>query len=126
MRMDFRNRGLLTTVGALAPALLLSATPARADDYDWLAVAYLWASDISVDSRDANIDASFNDVLDKLEMAFQAHVEVQGDELGGFLDFTFMGLGDKVSRTAADFNADLDMTEMDLALVWSPGAERMT
>jgi hypothetical protein len=115
-------------IRACALGLCFSASAARAEtaDYDWLAVAYLWASDISVDSRDASIDASFNDILDKLEMAFQTHVEVQGDDLGGFIDFTFMGLGDNVSRPAADFHADLDMTLMDLGLVWSPGAERMT
>ena len=123
--MNFRHRGFSTLVaGAFASALMLPAAPARADDYDWLGIAYLWAADISVDSRDASVSADFNDILDKLEMAFQTHVEVQGDDLGGFIDFTFLGLGDNTTRPAAHFNADLDTTLMDLGLVWSPGAER--
>jgi hypothetical protein len=125
--MNIRNcRPLTAAIGALAPALLLSAAPARADDYDWFAAAYLWAADISVDSKDVSVGADFNDILDKLEMAFQTHVEVQGDEIGGFLDFTFMGLGDNKSGPFGDAHADLDMTLMDLGLVWSPGSERFT
>jgi len=106
-----------------AIALLLAAAPARADDYDWFAAAYLWAADISVDSKDASVALDFNDILDKLEMAFQTHVEVQGEDLGGFMDFTFMGLGDNKSGQFGDAHADLDMTLMDLGLVWSPGSE---
>src|SRR5262245_43916800 len=78
MPMNFRHRGFSTLVaGAFASALMLPAASARADDYDWLGIAYLWAADISVDSRDASVSADFNDILDKLEMAFQTHVEVQ-------------------------------------------------
>src|SRR5262245_22305830 len=111
---------------ACALTLLLSAGTARADDYDWLGIVYLWAADISVDSRDVNAGIDFNDILHKLEMAFLTHVEVQGDDLGGFIDFTFMGLGDNTTTPLAVLHSDLDMTLMDLGLVWSPGSERFT
>src|SRR5262245_35016328 len=104
-----------------AIALALVAAPARADDYDWFAAAYIWAADITVDSKDASVGLDFNDILDKLEMTFQTHVEVQGNDLGGFMDFTFMGLGDNKAGQFGDAHADLDMTLMDLGLVWSPG-----
>lgn len=122
--MSDQPAALRRLVVGCALALLASAPPARADDYDWFAAAYLWAADISVDSKDVSVGADFNDILDKLEMAFQTHVEVQGDELGGFLDFTFLGLGDNKAVPFGDAHADLDMTLMDLGLVWSPGAER--
>ena len=109
-----------------AIALLLAAAPARADDYDWFAAAYIWAADITVDSNDGSVGLDFNDILDKLEMTFQTHVEVQGDDLGGFMDFTFMALGDNKAGQFGDAHADLDMTLMDLGLVWSPGSERFT
>jgi hypothetical protein len=99
---------------------------AASDDYDWLGIVYLWGADIGVDSRDASIDVDFSDVVDKLEMAFQTHVEVQGDDIGGFVDLSFVGVGDSSHRANAHLDADLDMTALDMALVWSPGAERMT
>jgi hypothetical protein len=106
---------------------VLCASEARADeDFDWLAVMYVWGADISVDARDQEVTAEFSDVIDKLEMSFMAHVEVQGNNVGGFLDYLFLGVGDNPSRQLADFNADLDLTATDLGLVWSPGAERMT
>jgi hypothetical protein len=113
---------------ACAMALGLAAGPARAEssDMDMLAVVYGWGTDITVDARDRSIDVSFSDVIDKLEMAFLGHVEAQGDDIGGFVDVVFMGVGDNISRPAADLNTDLDMTLMDLAAVWSPAEERFS
>jgi hypothetical protein len=114
--------------GGCALALLLAAGPARADSsgLDWLGIAYIWAADIGLDIGDQSAAVDFSDVIDKLEMGFQGHVEAQGDDFGGFVDVSFMGTGDNTSRILVDLNADLDMTAMDLALVWSPGLERMT
>lgn len=120
------GRQSLARACALGLCLTTGAAYANDADFDWLGIAYLWAADIQVDSRDRSVGIDFNDVLDKLEMGFQTHVEVQGDDLGGFIDLTFLGLGDNTSRPLADLHADLDMTLMDLALVWSPGTERMT
>ncbi|MGH8203916.1 MAG: hypothetical protein ACREST_04855 [Steroidobacteraceae bacterium] len=112
----------------LALSLVLVTGSARADsaDLDWLGLAYFWAADIGVDVRDRSVNVDFSDVVDKLEIGFQGHVEAQADDFGGFVDVVFMGLGDNSSRPLADLNADFDMTAMDLALVWSPGPERMT
>lgn len=120
------NRRIHTATGALALFLASGAAWAQDPGYDWLGIAYLWASDIQVDAKNASVGVDFSDVLDKLEMAGQAHVEVQGDDLGGFIDLTFMGLGGRSSRPLVELNADLDMILMDLALVYSPGTERLT
>ena len=112
--------------GAFALALILPASNARAEaaNLDWLAVAYVWGPEIGTDATDPSIDVEFSDVIDKLEMAFLGHVEAQDDTFGGFVDVVFMGLGDNVSRPAADLNADFDVSLLDLAAVWSPAAER--
>ena len=112
----------------LAISLALAMGTARADsaDLDWLGIAYLWAADIGIDTRDRSVNVDFNDVVDKLEIGFQGHVEAQADEFGGFVDVVFMALGDNSSRPLVDINSDFDMTAMDLALVWSPGPERLT
>ena len=111
-----------------AAALLLGSASAHADsqDTDWLGIAYLWGSGISIDAKNASADVSFSDLIDDLEMSFMGHVETQGDVLGGFVDVVFVGVGKNESRTNADLNVDNDTTAMDLAAVWSPGAERMT
>lgn len=111
--------GLLALTGG-------SAAEAAANDYDWLGIAYVWASDVSVATHDASIDVDFSDVIDKLEMAFQGHVEVQGDDIGGFVDFSFVNVGSNKQRAAARVNSDLNLTAIDLAAVWSPGSERLT
>ena len=109
-------------------ALALAGLPAQAEstDFDWIAIAYLWAADIGVDARDRSVSVDFSDVVDKLEFGFQGRVEAQQDDFGGFVDVIFMNVGDNSSRDFVDLNSDLDMTTMDLALVWSPGPERMT
>ena len=111
-----------------ALALLLAAGSARADSsgLDWIGVVYLWGADIGADYRDRSIDASFSDIVDKLEMGFMGHVEAQGDDFGGFVDLVYMSAGDSRSVGPASVRGDLDMTLMDVAMTWSPTAERFT
>ena len=120
------RRPISAGLGAFALLLGSGAACADSSDFDWLGIAYLWAPEIGADIRDRGVDIAFSDVIDKLETGFLGHVEAQGDDLGGFVDVVFMGVGDNVSRPLADLNADLDMTLMDLALVWSPAAERFS
>lgn len=125
--MNIRSRPVLQAGCCLFALTAASgAAQAASDDYDWLGVAYVWAADIGIDARDTSVTVDFDDVVDKLEMGFQGHVEVQGDDIGGFVDIVFMGLGDNQQRNLVRTNSDFDMTAMDMALVWSPGAERLT
>lgn len=124
-----RNRRRRNLAGAAcAAALLLGSASARADseDTDWLAIVYLWGSGISIDAQNASVGIDFDDLIDDLEMSFMGHVEAQGDDIGGFVDVVFVGTGANESRTNFDLNTDNDTTAMDLAMVWSPGAARMT
>jgi hypothetical protein len=111
-----------------AAALALSGQNAQAasSDLDWIGIVYLWAADIGVDARDRSVSVSFSDVVDKLEMAFQGHVEAQGEDFGGFVDVVYMALGDNSEQGIFELNADVDMTAMDLAMTWSPAAEKFS
>jgi hypothetical protein len=115
-------------VSASVLGLLLSGTGAHAEgsDMDWLGVVYIWGSGITIDAREQSAGVDFEDLIDDLEMAGMVHVETQGDSFGGFVDVVFVGVGDNESRPNLDINTDNDTTVMDLAVVWSPGAERMT
>lgn len=120
-------RSARTLIGAAcASALMLGSASANAADPDWLGIAYLWGSGITIDAQDQSAGVDFEDLIDDLEIAVMGRVEAQGDNIGGFVDVVFVGTGANQSRTNFDFNTDNDMTSMDLAVVWSPGAERMT
>jgi hypothetical protein len=122
--MDRLVRSPVATGCALV--LLLAAGRAKADTsgMDWLGIVYLWAADIELEARDRTAGISFSDTVENLEMGFQGHVEAQGDDFGGFVDVSFMGVGNNEVRNGIRVNADVDMTAMDLALVWSPNPER--
>jgi len=125
MKSPFLSKTLIGA--ACATALVLGSTSARAaGDPDWLGIVYLWGSGITIDAENASAGVDFDDLIDDLEMAVMGHVETQGDNFGGFVDVVFVGVGDNESRTNFDLNTDNDTTAMDLAFVWSPGAERMT
>lgn len=111
---------------ALALLLASGAAHAESSGMDWLGVAYLWGSSITADYSDRSIDASFSDIVDKLEMGFMGHVEAQGDDFGGFVDVVYMSVGDSRSIGPASLRGDLDMTLMDLAMVWNPSPGRFT
>lgn len=120
------SRAFAALCGAVALATGSGAARADSSGMDWLGVLYVWGADIGVDYRDRSVDASFSDVVDKLDMGFMGHVEAQGDGFGGFVDVVYMSVSD--GRTVGPLSArgELDMTLMDLAMVWSPSAERYT
>jgi hypothetical protein len=126
MLLEKRIKNCLGSAGALG--LLLTGANANADasDTEWLGIAYLWGSGITIDARDQSVGIDFKDLVDDLEIAFMGHVEAQGDKLGGFVDVVFVGVGSNESRPNADLNVDNDTTSMDLAVVWSPGSEPFT
>jgi hypothetical protein len=125
--MNTHHRNSLIAAGC-GFVLSLGAGAARAESsgMDWLGIVYLWAADIGVDTRDVNVDVDFSDTVDKLEMGFQGHMEAQGDNFGGFVDISYMAVGNNNNLPNVHLNSDLDLTAMDLAMVWSPGPERMT
>jgi hypothetical protein len=126
MKHDNRRKNLIGV--ACAAVLMLGSADARADsqDTDWLAIAYLWGSGISIDAENVSADIDFDDLIDNVEMALMGHVEAQGDDIGGFVDIVYVGVGDNEPRANVNLNTDNDTTAMDLAMVWSPGAARMT
>lgn len=123
--MNIRQGRLFGAFGA-AFALFLGSSTAEANEFDWLAIAYVWAADIDLDSRDINAGVSFSETVENLEMGFQGHVEAQADDFGGFVDVSFMAIGTNELKRGIRVNSDVDMTAMDLAAVWSPADEPMT
>jgi hypothetical protein len=103
---------------ALALIAILTAGPAQAGDWDWTVAPYLWASGVKLDQTvNGNPviggDASFKDVLDKVDSVFMGHFEARKGSWGFYADTIYMDLGE--SKTFAvgpggpildDFTAD--------------------
>ena len=114
-------------------ALLCCSVPAHAkknDGWDWMVAPYGWASSVGTDLETrrppspSSTDMEFNDVIDKLDGAFQVHAEGQGDKFGVFADFTYIGLADSRQLERFSTASDLDTRLFEAAAVWSPGSDR--
>ena len=99
------------------------------DSWDWVVAPYLWASSIDTNLKKEGApvvgsETEFNDIVSKLDMAFQIHVEGQGERFGVFADLTYLALSDSKDRTIYSSNASLDTTFFEAAGVWNVDSAR--
>ena len=109
---------LLCTGSALAGesgtgAVQVSATP------------YLWAAglhgDVTVRGQSASVDASFIDTVKEADsiLGFQGHLEIRRDRLGGFLDVTYLDIGeDDISAGPFSLDATQNLTLVEFGLLY--------
>lgn len=116
---------LLILAGVSAPAAAASGQP-----WDWMVSPYIWAAGVSTDietrvpPNSVEVDTEFEDVIDKLDGAFEVHVEGRGDHVGVMLDFTYLGLAGEKDRRFLRTETDLDTRLLDAAVTWAPGDKR--
>ena len=110
---------------ALAGALMLGG-PADAEDREWIVAPYLWGADTSLDVLVRNDpvfsgDLDFSDLVDKLELALQLHVETRRDSFGLLFDVTYLETSDALgidatpvlpASTTVSTGADMMMLEV--------------
>ena len=116
--------------------LLFATVPARAQSADnqgwkWIVAPYAWAVGFDTDLKrrespagGSSDDTSFSDVMNKLDGAFQMHIEGQTDHWGVLADFTYLGLADEKQYRRFRTESDLDARLIEFAGVWSPDDER--
>lgn len=110
-----------------APASAQGATetaPAAASEgWNWLVAPYLWATSVDTNLRESappvGSDSDFSDILSKIDMAAQVHVEGQGGRFGVFGDVTYLSLSDDAIHPRATSESSLDMSIVELAGVWN-------
>jgi hypothetical protein len=94
---------------SVAAALLISwcslASAETAADWDWYFAPYLWGPSVSLDVTVDNdpvvgADASFEDLLDKTDIAGMFHFEGQCEHAGFLVDALFLDLGSNQTTTA--------------------------
>jgi hypothetical protein len=130
MNITLRHAALGLAVLCLT-GLPASVQAAEGEGWEWMVAPYGWAASIGTDlqtnqppSGGVSNDTDFDDIVDKIDGAFQIHIEGQGDHWGMFTDFTFLGLADHHDRPRFHTESDLDARLFELAAVWSPDDER--
>lgn len=103
--------------------------PAESSEgWSWIAAPYLWATSVKTNLRDdappAGGDTEFPDILSKIDMALQLHVEGQGDRFGVFGDVTYLSLSDDATHANSTSESSLDVSLIELAGVWNVQPER--
>ena len=123
-----RGRSLRhASLGIVLSLAVLAPTAKAADDqgWQWMVAPYGWAASVGTDlerykppAGAVSNDSNFDDVIDKLDGAFQIHIEGQNEKWGMFTDFTYLGLADGHNRPRFSTESDLDTRVFELAAVW--------
>lgn len=100
--------------------VFLTCTASHSQQYDsdgkwhYQFVPYIWFSgidgDIAVRGTPASVDASFSDLAENLDFAFQFHFEGRKNEWGYFVDSTYINLSAD-GQTPDGTPADIDFTQ---------------
>jgi hypothetical protein len=120
------NNSLRNAIALLGAIAMPNVALAADSDWNWQLAPYLWASDVKADFGERSSTTSFSDIIDKLDFALLLRLEGQGDNWGMMLDTIYLDLGNDRDFPVGRTDADLSTTIVDLAAVYSPGAERWT
>src|SRR5678816_3171030 len=100
------------------------AQAADSDGWQWIVAPYVWAVGFNTDlerseppAGGTSNDRTFDNVLDKFDGAFQAHIEGQEAHWGMLADFTYLGLSDEKDFPRFRTESDLDARLFDLSLI---------
>ena len=102
----------------LAGLAMLAATPLHADEWKHELAPYLWGSAMEgttgIGGVTADVDASFGDILDNLEMGFMGMYRGTRDRFSIDVDTIFMGLGATERSRPGLAKADIDVDQFVL------------
>jgi len=108
-------------------ALIFTAQPTEASGWDYDLGIYLWAlgmdGSAKVKGVDADVDISFSEIFDNLEMAFSTHFEANKRESNWawFFDVYWAALGNDIERPQGKF--DMDMAYVEAAGAFNTGED---
>lgn len=104
-------------IAVLAACLWLSIGRAEAaEDWEWTFAPYFWVADMGMDMTiddvpALGIDVKATDLLDKVELVFQAHFEGRRGRGGFFADLTYMEITDSLAVPNGP-SIDADVTQI--------------
>jgi hypothetical protein len=122
MADDLTSRRLIIPI-VLFGIVAVPAVAAAGDGWDYTLAPYLWAAGldgtIGKGPASAEVDASFADVFENLELGGMIHFEAEGDRWLILADGLFIGLGQSSDRPRAD--VDVDQAQLELAAAYKAG-----
>jgi hypothetical protein len=91
---------------------------------NWYFTPYVWMSDTSIsasinDHTIAEGEIEFPDMIDKVEAAFQGHLEGYGEHFGFFVDLTYISAEDGSEHDDISVDAGVDTGILELAAVYN-------
>ena len=93
---------LTRMLAAVFVVSLIAFAPAKssAAEWDWQITPYIWASDVGVDLEVNNdpvlgTDIPFDDLINKVDMAFMGHFEGRKGRFGVLADLNYIDLSDR-------------------------------
>jgi hypothetical protein len=115
-------------VSALAALILgcsAGTVSAAEGEWDWSIALYAWMAGLNdtiyVNDREVGeIDMSFSDILDDLDMTLMLHGEGFRDQWGFFADYLYLGISDEDKGDLATVDSSVDSTIFELAGVYRP------
>lgn len=94
-------------------------------EWDWSLALYAWMAGINDkiyvnDRKVGEVDLSFSDILDDLDMTLMVHGEGFRDKWGFFADYLYLDVSDKKSLPNGSLKSELKATLFELAGVYRP------
>ena len=109
--------------------------PASSSKWEWTIAPYIWGAGLSMDMQvngdpAFGADASFSDLLDKLDVAVMLHFEARHQNLGMFTDALYVSVSDESTSggnppipDGSQIDASLQMGIYELGGFWRPGGK---
>ncbi len=101
---------------------LLSSSPGFANEWNYSLTPYLWATAIDgtqgVGGQTVELDASFGDLLEILDIGLAAHFEANSQQWGWFGDVFYAELSDKKNRPVGTLGGEIKQTVAELGATY--------
>lgn len=114
------REGAVSVMVAAAVILLIpSGAPAQSGQGGWQygVAPYLWASGmdgtLTIGDRHEDIDVSFSDIVDNLDMALMGHFEMKNDQWVLLSELIYVDLGQDEGLAAGTVTAGIDLTMIE-------------
>jgi hypothetical protein len=116
------NEGQPVRMAGAAPLAPAAPEEAASTPWSFAVTPYFWATsfqgDLTIRGIEADVDASFGDLVDLLDMAFCLRAEAWHGPLGFTMDFIYLNLGSDGDVGPLQTDVDLRMAVVELAASW--------
>ncbi len=110
----FASRARLIPHALVLALVLATSTIAHAGEWQHELAPYAWGAGMSGETSIGDVDMSFGDILEDLELASMGVYRATKDRFSVTLDGVYLGLGSTQRGPGGSFRADVDMDQVVL------------